>query len=72
MEESPLAISDRIKLPTEIWCRNIEIATAIATGMTDNRIKTIWYKFVRLTVQIGCMIARPVDSKAISSATCEA
>jgi hypothetical protein len=56
MEKASLAIPDRIKLPNEIRCRIIEIATTIAAMIRDNRIKTILYKFVRLTVQVGCRI----------------
>jgi hypothetical protein len=41
MEESPLAIRHRIKLPDEILWRINEIETAIPATVTDNRIKTI-------------------------------
>jgi hypothetical protein len=43
MEESPLQIPDRVKLPDEILCRIIEIATTIMVTVTirDNGIKTI-------------------------------
>jgi hypothetical protein len=53
-----LAIPEPAKLPNELWHRGTEIATAIAATIMDNRIKTILYKLVRLTVQIGCMIDR--------------
>jgi hypothetical protein len=56
MEKSSLAIPDRIKLPNEIRCRIIEIATTTPATATDNRNKTILHKFVRLSVQIGCRI----------------
>jgi hypothetical protein len=43
IEKSSLAIPDRIKLPDELLCRIIEIATTIMATVTirDNRIKTI-------------------------------
>ena len=57
---SSLAIPEPAKIPDEVW--NIKIATTIPTMVTDNRIKTILYKFVRLTVQIGCRIALSSDT----------
>jgi len=59
-----LAIPDRISLLNEIRCRIVEIAMRIAATIRDKRIKTILYKFVRLTVQIGCRIALSFDTLA--------
>jgi hypothetical protein len=58
MQNSSLAFPDRVKLPDEILCRIIEIATTIMVTATikDKRIKTILSKVVRPSVQIGCRI----------------
>ena len=59
-EKSPLTISERVKLPKESRFRTLGIATTIAATITDNRIKAILCKFVRLIVQIGCRIDPPL------------
>jgi hypothetical protein len=56
MEQSSLAISDRIKLLDEVRLRLIEITVTIPATVTDNRIKTILSTVVRLTVRVGCRI----------------
>jgi len=38
------------------------MAMTTAATIKDNRIKSILYKFVRLTVQIGCRIALSSDT----------
>jgi hypothetical protein len=51
---SSLAIPESNKLPNEEWI--IEIATAIAAMIMEKRIKAILYKWMRVTVPVGCMI----------------
>ena len=41
MEKSPLAISERVRLPNEMWRRIFEIANTIAATITDNTNKTM-------------------------------
>jgi hypothetical protein len=56
----PPTISDPVKLPNESRLRILKTAITIAATVTDNRIKAILCKFVRLIVQIGCRIDPPL------------
>ena len=52
---SERSLAMRKSPPNQIRCRTRGIATRIAATIKDSRNKTILYKVVRLTVQIGCM-----------------
>jgi hypothetical protein len=56
--ESPLTISELVKLPNESRSPIFETATMIAATIRNNMIKAILYKLVRLTAKIGCRIGR--------------
>jgi hypothetical protein len=55
MEKSSLVIPERVNPPNPMRFRIREMATRMAATITDKKIKTIFYKFVRLTAQIGCI-----------------
>jgi hypothetical protein len=59
MEESFSDNRERVHSPNPLRFRILAMNTTIAATIRDNRNKIILYKFVRLTGQIGCMIARP-------------
>jgi hypothetical protein len=56
MEKSSLAIPERVKPRDAMRFRILGLAKRIVVTIADNRKKIILSKFVRLTVQIGCMI----------------
>ena len=62
MEKSSLAIPERVHAPGAMRLLILGFATTIAATTTDNRIKTILSTVVRLTVQVGCRIARPAKA----------
>jgi hypothetical protein len=54
MEKSPFP--EEVHAPGAMRFLILGLVTTIAVRITDNRIKTILYNFVRLNVQIGCRI----------------
>jgi hypothetical protein len=62
MERSSLTIPERVHPSDTMRFLIFGLAKRMAATITDIRIKAILYKFVRLTMQIRCIIARPALS----------